>query len=180
MTWLFQILAQQPEWEQRLAAETNSGLNGRLPEFADAAKFPILRMAIDEALRLYPPVWMTNRVAAEEDVVCGKRIPAGAIVGIPTYVIHRLPAYWPDPERFDPYRFTPENSANRPRYAYLPFGGGPHQCIGNNFALLEAQMIFATIVQRYHLQLQTDQVQALNPSLTLRPRHAVWMKVERR
>ncbi len=180
MTWLFQILAQQPEWEQRLAAETNGVLNGRLPGFGDAAAFPTLRLAIDETLRLYPPVWMTNRVAVAEDVVCGKRIPSGAIVGIPAYVIHRLPAYWPDPERFDPYRFTPENSANRPRYAYLPFGGGPHQCIGNNFALLEAQMIYATIAQRYRLQLQSNHAQALKPSLTLRPQHEVWMKVERR
>ena len=180
MTWLFYILSQNSDWEQRLSAETNGVLNGRLPNFADSSNFPNLRLAVDETLRLYPPVWITNRVSTAEDIVCGKHIPAGSIIGIPTYVVHRLPAYWPDPERFDPERFTPENSASRPRFAYMPFGGGPHQCIGNNFALLEAQMIFATIVQRYRLKLQTGHLKSLKPSLTLRSRDGIWMTVERR
>ncbi len=180
MTWMFHVLAQNPEWEQRLAAETNQTLGGRLPSFADLGSFPTLRLAIDETLRLYPPVWITNRVTLAEDEILGRRIPSGAIIGIPPYVIHRLPAYWPDPERFDPLRFSPENSANRPRWAYMPFGGGPHQCIGNNFALVEAQLIYSTIVQRYQLLPVAGRAPVLHPTVTLRPQDGVWMTVERR
>ncbi len=180
LTWLFHILSREPEWESRLARETNGVLNGRLPNFEDLGRFPTVRLAIDETLRLYPPVWITNRACMADDEVCGRHIPAGSIVGVPPYVIHRLPAYWPDPERFDPLRFSPEQSASRPRFAYLPFGGGPHQCIGNNFALVEAQLIFATIVQRYRLQAQPGRRVELMPQVTLRPKSGVWMSVERR
>jgi cytochrome P450 len=137
-------------------------------------------MAIDETLRLYPPVWVTNRACLAEDVICGQRIPAGDIVMIPPYVLHRLPEFWPDPERFDPQRFSPDRSAGRPRFAYIPFGAGPRQCIGNNFALMEAQLIFATIAQRYRLQALPGRTVTTDPQVTLRPKDGLWMTVERR
>jgi cytochrome P450 len=180
LTWLFHILACEPEWETCLVDEVSTVLGGRPPGFEDLPSFPTLRMAIDETLRLYPPLWITNRNAVQDDEICGYRIRAGEVVGIAPYVTHRLPAYWPDPERFDPLRFEPERSAGQPRFAYLPFGGGPRQCIGNNFALQEAQLIFATLVPRFRLQAIPERPVKLEPTATLRPKDGLWMKIEKR
>jgi cytochrome P450 len=180
LTWLFHILSQEPEWDQRLADEVSQALHGRLPAFTDLAELLNLRMAIDETLRLYPPAWMTSRSTLQDDEVCGYRIQAGEVAAFSAYAIHRLPEFWPDPERFDPQRFSPENSASRPRFAYIPFGGGPHQCIGNNFALAEAQLIFATLAQRYRLQAAPEHPVQLEPTITLRPKGGVWMRLQER
>jgi cytochrome P450 len=180
LTWLFHILSSEPEWETRLVDEVTTALQGRQPGFEDLSSFPTLRMAIDEALRLYPPVWVTNRNALQDDEICGYRVQAGEVAGIAPYVTHRLPEFWPDPERFDPLRFTPEMTASRPRFAYLPFGGGPRQCIGNNFALVEAQLIFAALVPRFCLKALPERLIKLEPTATLRPRDGLWMKVEKR
>lgn len=177
LTWLFHILAKDPEWEQRLSDEVSQSLQGRLPAFADLGSFPILRMAIDETLRLFPPAWLSSRQCLEDDELCGFPIRAGEVAGFSSYVIHRLPEYWPDPERFDPLRFTAENTAGRPRFAYIPFGGGPHQCIGNNFALVEAQLIFAMLVQRVRLQAVVERPVVIHPTVTLRPKDGVWMRI---
>jgi cytochrome P450 len=177
LTWLFHILGNEPEWEATLADEVCMTLGERRPDFADLANFPILRKAIDETLRLYPPAWITNRTAVQDDVICGYPIRAGEVVGISPYVVHRLAEYWPDPERFDPTRFSVENADGRPRFAYFPFGGGPHQCIGNNFALVEAQLIFATLVGRYRLAPLPGRPVELEATATLRPKGGLWMKV---
>jgi cytochrome P450 len=102
------------------------------------------------------------------------------VAGIAPYVTHRLPEFWPDPERFDPLRFSLEMSASRPRFAYLPFGGGPRQCIGNNFALVEAQLIFATLVPRFRLVAAPENPVKLAPTATLRPKDGLWMRIEKR
>jgi cytochrome P450 len=180
LTWLFHILSNEPEWESRLVDEVHVGLDGRVPGFADLASFPNLRMAIDETLRLYPPVWVTNRAAVLDDVICGYQVRAGDIVGISPYVTHRLPEFWPDPDRFDPTRFSAENSTGRPRFSYIPFGGGPHKCIGNNLALLEAQLIFARLVQRFRLAPLPGRAVEIEPSVTLRPKGGLWMHVHER
>jgi cytochrome P450 len=169
LTWAFCLLSQHPDVEARLHAELAEVLDGRTPGVADAPNLRFTRMVIDETLRLYPPAWITNRQAVAEDEVCGYRIPAGAVVGISPYVMHHLPAYWPDPERFDPQRFAPEAAQERPRFAYMPFGGGPHQCIGNSFALLEATLILAAVAQRYRLRLLAGAVVTPKPQSTLRP-----------
>ena len=180
LTWLFHILSSEPDWETRLVDEVTAALQGRQPGFEDLPSFPTLRMAIDETLRLYPPVWITNRNAVQDDEICGYQIKAGEVAGISPYVTHRLPEYWPDPERFDPLRFTSEMCADRPRFAYLPFGGGPRQCIGNNFALVEAQLIFATLVPRFRLRVVSERPVKLEPTATLRPKGGLWMKVEKK
>jgi len=180
LTWLFHILSSEPEWEARLVDEVTVTLQSRQPGFKDLANFPTLRMAIDETLRLYPPVWITNRNAVKDDEICGYRIRAGEVAGISPYVTHRLPEYWSTPERFDPLRFSPELTAARPRFAYLPFGGGPRQCIGNNFALVEAQLIFATLVPRFRLRTVPERLVKLAPTATLRPKDGLWMKIEKR
>ena len=146
----------------------------------DMPNLPYTRQVIDETLRLYPPAWITNRQAVAEDVVCGYTIPAGAVVGISPYVMHHLPAYWPEPERFDPERFNPGVAPERPRFAYMPFGGGPHQCIGNSFALMEATLILATMAQRYRLRLLPGATVTPQPKATLRPAGGLPMAVDAR
>jgi cytochrome P450 len=126
-------------------------------------------MVFEEALRLYPPVWFYSYSAVEDDVIGGYHVPAGSGVWLAPYVTHRLPAFWPDPERFDPTRFAAGNDANRPRYAYFPFNGGPHQCLGNHFALMEAQLIISIIAQHFCLQMVSQDNVLADPVLTLRP-----------
>ena len=169
LTWAFYLLARHPQAEAMLHAELSEVLGGRAPEISDVANLRYTRMVIDETLRLYPPAWITNRQAVAEDVICGYRIPAGAAVAVSPYVMHHLPAWWHEPYRFNPERFDPDMAHDRPRFAYMPFGGGPHQCIGNTFALMEATLILATVAQRYRLQLPPGAVVKPRPETTLRP-----------
>jgi cytochrome P450 len=180
LTWLFHRLAAEPAWEDRLVREVRAAIGDRRAGADDTGRLPSVRMALHETLRLYPPVWITNRTAVEGDVLLGHRIAAGTTIAISPYVVHRLPTYWPDPERFDPERFDDDVAAGRPRFAFLPFGGGPHLCIGNAFALMEATLIAATIVSRYRLEPVAGRSIGLAPGTTLRPDGPVLMKVRRR
>jgi cytochrome P450 len=141
---------------------------------------PYTRMVIDETLRLYPPAWITNRRAIEDDVVCGYRIPADAMLSISPYVTHRDPVLWENPEGFDPERFTPERLSGRPHYAYFPFGGGPRQCIGKGFALMEATLVLALLAQRSALHLVPGRRVETEALATLRPRYGMWMRAHPR
>jgi cytochrome P450 len=137
-------------------------------------------MVVDEAMRLYPPAWGFSRQAMGDDRLGGYRLPKGWLVFVIPWVLHRLPKYWPNPDAFDPERFSPERSADRPKFVYIPFGAGPRQCIGNQFALIEAHLIVATLAQRYRLQLAPTQRVDPWPLITLRPRYGMSMIVERR
>jgi len=159
-------------------AELDEVLDGAPPAVSDLPKLPYSRMVIEEAMRLYPPAWITDRQAIKEDEILGHHIPAGGHVIISPYVTHRLPTLWEDPEKFDPTRFSPENSAIRPRYAYFPFGGGPRQCIGKGMALMEAHLILTTVMQRYRLRLAANRPVEPQPTVTLRPRGGLPMTVE--
>jgi cytochrome P450 len=143
MSWAFYLLSQHPEIEERVRAEIKSVLNGRVPTFADLPKFVYLQQVLHEVLRLYPSAYMFAREAVTDDLLDGYPVPAKTLIFISPFVTHRDPKYWPDPERFDPERFTPEQVASRPRHSYYPFGEGPHVCIGNNFALMEMQLMLA-------------------------------------
>lgn len=178
LTWTFGLLAQHPEAEAKLRAELDAALGGRLPSVADLPSLPYTRMVIDEAMRLYPPVYILSRKVIADDTIGGRRIPAGSSVDISPYVTHRHPAFWDDPERFDPERFTPERVAARPRYAYFPFSGGPRQCIGNSFALMEAPLLLATIAQRLRMRLAHGAMPGLDPLATLRPKGGMAMVIE--
>jgi len=170
LAWTFYLLSQHPEAERRLRAELAEALAGGTPTVADLPNLPYTRMVIEESMRLYPPAWIMIRSAVADDEICGYRIPANATVLISPYVIHRLPAFWEAPAEFDPERFTPERSAGRPPFAYFPFGGGPHQCIGKGYALQAAQLILATVAQRFRLRLAPGQAVEPQALLTLRPR----------
>jgi cytochrome P450 len=180
LTWSWYLLSQHPAAQARLEQEIDTVLGGRPPEFADLVNLPYSRMVIDEALRLYPPAWGFSRQALSDDQLGGFHLPRGWLAFVIPYVLHRLPAYWPDPEAFDPERFSAERSAERPKFVYIPFGAGPRQCIGNHFALIEAQLIVATLAQRYRLHLVPQHKVEPWPLITLRPRFGMQMIIERR
>lgn len=131
-------------------------------------------------MRLYPPAWFLMRKAINEDTLGGYTIPANTFISYSAYTLHRHPEFWDDPERFDPERFTPERAAQRPRFAYLPFGAGPRLCIGNGFAMLEGQLILATVAQRYRFTLVPGHAVTPEPALTLRTRDGVLVTMRRR
>lgn len=174
LTWTWYLIDANPHVRERLEWELD-GLNGRTPAFGDLDQLTYTKMIIQESMRLFPPVWGLSRLVAQEDEVGDYRVPKGSRVVISQYVTHRHPDFWEEPETFDPERFTPERSAGRPRYAYFPFSGGPRQCIGNNFATMEAVLILATIAQRYRLTLAPGHPVEPEPSFTLRSRHGMRM-----
>jgi cytochrome P450 len=136
-------------------------------------------MVVEEAMRLYPPVWGIGRQTIDADEVAGYDIPAGTLVNLSPWVTHRHPAFWPDPDRFDPERFRPGVERTRPRFAYFPFSGGPRLCIGETFALVEAQLVVAMMLRRFELTLVDDTPVIPEPTLTLRPRGGLRMRVTR-
>jgi cytochrome P450 len=180
LAWVVALLGQHPEVEQKLHAELDAVLAGRDPEMADLPRLPYTRMVIDETLRLYPPVYVLSRKVMEDDEIGGFRIPAGSSVDISPYATHRSPALWERPDSFEPERFAPELVAARHRYAYFPFSGGPRQCIGNTFALVEAQLVLATIARRYRLRPVSDTLPVPEPLITLRPRGGLPVVLEAR
>jgi cytochrome P450 len=180
LAWTWYLLSQNIAARDRLEAELDAVLGARPPEYGDLVRLPYARMVIEEAMRLYPPAWGISRQAIGPDEIGGYHIPRGWVVLVVPFVIHRLPAYWEDPERFDPDRFTPERAGARPKFAYLPFGAGPRQCIGNQFAMIEAHLVLATLAQRYRLSLTSGPPVEPWPLVTLRPRHGVRMQIERR
>jgi cytochrome P450 len=180
-TYVWYLLSLHPEEEAKLHAELDAVLGGRVPGYDDLEKLSYTRMVIDEAMRLYPPAPMlTGRSAREVDEICGRPIAKGTEIAILPWVVHRHRTLWDDPDRFDPERFTPERSATRPRFAYLPFGGGPRICIGAQLALTEVSLLVATMAQRYRLKLVPAQDIVLLHRVTLRPRNGIRMRLERR
>jgi cytochrome P450 len=173
LTWTWYLLSQYPEVERQLRAEIAQRLGGRRPTADDLPRLSLARRVIEESMRLFPPVWMMSRGVVHDDSLGGYHIPAGSLVLVSQYVTHRHPAFWPNPERFDPERFCPEQSALRPRFAYFPFAGGPHSCIGNEFAMMEAVFAVAMTMQRFKLELVPGQPVVPNPIFTLRPKHSV-------
>jgi cytochrome P450 len=136
-------------------------------------------MVIEETLRLFPPAWFQPREPMMEDEIGGYRIRKNSMVIVSAFLTHRHPEFWSDPERFDPTRFTEAENAKRHKFAYYPFGGGPRICIGNQFALMEAVLILATIAQRYRLE-NTEKPVELQPAYVLRPRNGLRMRLFRR
>jgi cytochrome P450 len=178
MAWLWYALDQNPEVNRRLRAEVASVLGDRRPRFEDLASLRYTKQVFQEVMRLYPSGWIFSRAADQEMIIGGHRIPVGASLLVSPFVSHRDPAFWPDPEAFDPERFTPERSAQRPRYAYYPLGGGPRQCIGNQFATMQAQLITAMMVQRLRPRLVPGHRVAPASGTTLKTRHGMKMTLD--
>jgi cytochrome P450 len=178
LSWTFSLLSKHPDVERRVREEARRVLGDRDPVLEDVRSLEYTKMVLEEALRLYPPAWVFERQAIAPDTLGGYAIEPGAIIGLCPYVLHRHPDHWENPEGFDPERFRPERAEKRPRYAYLPFGGGPRTCVGNHFAMMEAQILLAMIVREQRLELEPSHPVVLDPVITLRPKHGI--KVRRR
>ncbi len=179
LSWTLFLLAEHPHIEARLQEDYQRVLNGRPALIEDLPQLPFTRMVVEEAMRLYPPAWGLGRRALGNDEIGGYAIPKGTYVLVFPYVTHRHPAFWERPGEFDPERFSAPLAAGRHRFAYFPFGGGPRLCLGNQFALYEAQLILATILSRYQLRPLPGTVVTPEPLVTLRPRGDLLMTVRR-
>ncbi len=179
LAWSLYLLGSHPEIMARAQAEVDSVLGEDVPDFTHLERLVYLERVIKETLRLYPPIHIGNRMAAVDLEFQSYRIPAGTRVVYSIYLTHRHPHHWPDPERFDPDRFTPEQNRVRKPYIYLPFGGGPRNCIGAAFAEVEAKVILARILQTFALRLVHTGVRP-HMGATLEPRPGVIMLAQRR
>lgn len=180
LAWALFLLSEHPEVEGKLHAELASVLGGHTPGAADFPRLVYTQQVVKEALRLYPPVWWVSREPLADWVCDDVRVPAGSEVGLSPWVMHREAAFYPEPLAFQPERWTPEFEAGLPRYAYFPFGGGPRLCIGNTFALMEAVLVLARLTQRYHLEVLDPGQVVPEPSLTLRPKGELRVRLHRR
>jgi cytochrome P450 len=167
------LLSKHPAIERRVRAEVDDVLGGHVggdPSADDARALVYTERVLKESMRLFPPAWATGREAIESVAIGGYRVPAGAQIVVSQWVVHRDPRWFPNPEGFDPDRWEPERAKALPRFAYFPFGGGPRVCIGNHFAMMEATLLLAVILQRYRVELLPGQRLELAPAVTLRPK----------
>jgi cytochrome P450 len=181
LTWTWHMLARNPEAERRLHEELDTVLEGgRAPSVEDFPSLRYTEMVVAETMRLYPPAWAIGRLAIEDHEVGGYHIPRGSLVLVCQYVMHRDPRFFPEPEAFDPERWTTEAKAARPQFSYFPFGGGPRRCIGEGFAWMETVLMLATLARRWRLRPTPGSNVEAHPRITLRPKGGVPMVVERR
>jgi cytochrome P450 len=180
LSWTWVLLAQNPAVEAKLHAELAAVLAGRAPTLDDLPNLRYTGQVITESMRLYPPAWGMARVAIEDAEIAGYPIPKGCGVSLAQWVVHRDPRWYDAPEEFRPERWEGDLLKRLPRFAYFPFGGGPRQCIGNNFATMEATLLLATIAQHYRIRLVPGHPIVPMPSITLRPRHGIRATVEAR
>lgn len=175
--WALYLVDQHPHVWQRLHEEAIEVLGDRLPVYEDLRRLTYTVMVVQEVMRLYPPVWMLSRLAQESDEVGGYHVPAGADVMVCPYTLHRHPAFWDEPARFDPERFDPARTGNRPGYAYLPFGAGPRFCVGNNLGMMEATFVLALAARELRLRKVPGYQVVAEPMLSLRVRGSLPMTV---
>ena len=180
ISWTWYVLSRYPDVRRRVHEEWARVLEGRAPAAEDLPRLEYTMMVISESMRVYTPVWFMMRNAIENDQIGGCEIAAGSDVFISPYVVHHHPDLWPRPEEFDPERFRPDRVARRPRFHYMPFGGGPRICIGANFALMQTQLVLATIGQRYRLEVVSDRPVEPRALFTLVPKNGLQMTLHRR
>jgi cytochrome P450 len=175
LSWAWALLDRHRGAREKLLAELASVLGGRAPTVADVPRLAYTRAVIDEAMRLYPPAYIFFRCVKEDDVVCGYRIHRGGVIVMTPMIFHRHPSFWERPDAFEPERWAEED--RRPRFAFMPFSGGPRQCIGNNFAILEAVLILATLAQRFTPRLVDGYLLQPEYGVTLRPSRGLPMRL---
>jgi cytochrome P450 len=180
MNWVWYLLSQHPDIEQKVHEEIDNAGYEQAPDFMQCVELGYLKQVIEEALRLYPPVWLYSRKAIANDTVAGIEIPAGADIFISPYFLHRHEKYWSEPEKCDPDRFTEQNVKQRHKFAYIPFSAGPRRCIGDFFGTLEAQVHIAILARHFRLRKADDNPLQLEPEVNLRTRHPFIMKIEQR
>jgi cytochrome P450 len=180
LSWTWWLLAQNPAVEAKLHAELRTVLAGRSPSLDDLPKLVYTNHVITESMRLYPPAWGTARTAVEDHEIAGYAVPKGSGVSFAQWTVHRDPRWYDAPEEFRPERWDGDLLKRIPRFAYFPFGGGPRQCIGNSFALMEAALTLATIAQQYRFRLVPGHPVVPLASITLRPRYGIRVVLESR
>ncbi len=180
LSWTWWLLAQNPAVEAKLHAELDAVLGDRAPSLDDLPKLVYTGHVITESLRLYPVAWGLARLVVEDHEIAGYPVTKGMGVAMAQWVVHRDARWYDAPEKFRPERWENDLMKRLPRFAYFPFGGGPRQCIGNAFALMEAALILATIAQKFRLRLVTNHPVVPLASITLRPRHGIRVTLEAR
>ena len=180
LAWTWFLLSQNPESEEKFHAELDRVLRGRAPTLDDLPHLPFTRKVLAESLRLYSPAWLVGRRVLSDYKLGEQELKRGDIVLMAQAVMHTDPRFWTDPKKFDPERWTPEAEAQRPKFAYFPFGGGPRVCIGEQFAWMEEMLLLAALGQQWKMRLAPGQVVATQPIITLRPKFGMKMVLERR
>ena len=176
--WVWYLLSKHPLEAERLRNELAHVLGGQPPSFDDLPHLTYTTKVIKESMRLYPPAWITSRCAIGADRIAGYNIPPRTIIFASPYVTHRLPRLWENPEQFNPERFSSEQSKALAPFAYFPFGGGPRQCIGNTFAMMEMTLVIATLAQRYRLEVMPGPQAEPAPGITLRSNRPITVRRE--
>ena len=180
LSWTWYLLSQNPDAEARFHAEIDQVLDGRLPSFDDLPNLKYVERVFSESMRLYPPAWGIGRRNLEEYRIGDYLVPPRTVILMSPYVVHRDPRWYPEPERFLPDRWLPEEVAKRPKFSYFPFGGGARVCIGERFAWMEGVLLLATLGQKWRLRLAADARVETRALITLRPKYGMPMTVESR
>ena len=178
LSWTFYLLSLHPDIRNKVREEVYPVMRTGLG-YSSLEHLPYTRNVIQEAMRLFPPIWIIERSPIKDDIIGGYKVPRGSVVSVCINSIHKDKDYWINPEGFDPERFNAENSAGRHGFSYLPFGGGPRICIGNHFAMMEATLILASIVHHYDLNLTSLAKVTRNPVITLRPKNGIEMSIHK-
>jgi cytochrome P450 len=180
LMWTWYLLSENPDGAKKVYSEVDRVLGNRLPSGQDFDCLRYTRMVFSESMRLYPPIWLMTRRAVRDVKIDGFVIRSGSYVHLSPFVMHRDPRYFPEPERFDPERWTPEAAAARPKFSYFPFGGGSLQCIGEGFAWIQGVLTIATLARRWRMRLVPGHRIELDPHITLRSRYGMPMILDRR
>ncbi len=179
LTWSLYTLSKYPAVLEELLTEIDS-LNGKPPTLEQLEALDYTSMVIDESLRLYPPIWIFDRAAIADDIVCGYRIPAKSLLYMVPFTLHRHPKYWPNPEVFDPERFRKGATAKYVKNAYIPFGLGPHVCVGKHLAQLIMKVVLPMILQRFELAIDPKLEVGIDALISIKPDSPVPMKLKPR
>jgi cytochrome P450 len=180
LSWSWHLLARHSAEQERFAEAAEIALAGGAADMQRVDVAPYLGQVLDEAMRLYPPGWAFTRTPKADDEICGRRVPAGAIVIVSSYANHRSTRFWDQPERFDPERFATGRRESIGPYEYFPFGVGPHACIGKHMAEVESKLALALLARRYRVVAASDAPVPPEPAITLTPGAPIRVRVERR
>jgi cytochrome P450 len=176
ISWALYLLAHAPDYQERARVQVTAALDGRVAGADDLAAIPLIGQILEEAMRLYPPVGLLARTVLEDDTLCGRQMRPNDTVFLPSWALHRHEMWWDRPTEFDPDRFDPVSGPRRDKYQYLPFGAGPRVCVGANFAMMQAQIILATLIQRFRFR---PSLPAPHPvmTMTVRPEPGVFLEL---
>jgi cytochrome P450 len=176
LSWALYLLAHNPEWQERVRAQVTARLQGRPAGPQDLDSMPLVEQVLEEAMRLYPPVGLLARTVVAKDELCGRTVQPNDILFLPIWALHRHEMWWEQPERFDPGRFAPESRDKLNKYQYLPFGAGPRGCVGADFAMMQARIILATLIQQFRFTAAAPGPRPVM-MMTVRPEPGVFLNI---